>query len=128
MNIEIPNDISERNLSDYEKGSKDNSYICSNDTKSNLLGKKTKRNPSDFLEIQKTRCDICIEFEKYSESKLIECKKCSGICHKRCAENDTLFLNKLNSRGSSKEKTAEENWECNRCMNSTTASPRNSVK
>ena len=128
MNLEIQNDLSERNIFISEKESQDDSFSSSNEVKGNLLSRKTKRNPADFLEIQKTRCDICLEFEKYSADKLIECKKCRGVCHKRCGENDTHLLTKSNSKNILKEKYPEKNWECNRCMNSPTAAHNISVK
>ena len=128
MNIEIPLDIGLKNISEYKKNSKEKSPVHNTDEKANLLGKKTKRIATDFLELQKSICDICLEFEKYSESKLIECKKCRGVCHKRCEENDTHFLTKLNPKNILKEKYTEKNWECNRCMNSPTAGHNISVK
>jgi hypothetical protein len=128
MNIEIPLDIGLRNISEYEKKSNENSSVYSKAEKANLLGKKTKRITTDLLEFQKSICDICLEFEKYSESKLIECKKCRGVCHKRCEENDTHLLNKSCSKNILKEKYTEENWECNRCMNSPTAAHKISLK
>jgi len=128
MNIEIPLDIGLKNISEYEKNSKENSSVNNTGEKANLLGKKTKRITSEILEFQNSICDICLEFEKYSESKLIECKKCRGVCHKRCGEKDTHFLNKSNPKNILREKYTEKNWECNRCMNSPTAAHNISVK
>jgi hypothetical protein len=70
-----------------------------------LLGRKSKRpNIASSLTCEnKRRCDVCLEFEKYSESVLIECINCKAKCHKRCIEVE------------SKEKLNEIAWECERC-------------
>lgn len=117
MNLEIPNDISQKNIFEYQKDSNDNSIIYSCDMKRKLLGRKTKRNYSDITGIERTRCDICLEFEKYSENNLIECKKCGGICHKRCGENDLCFIDNLNSSETPQNQIKDEEWKCLHCRN-----------
>jgi hypothetical protein len=128
MNIEIANDISQRNIIDSPKESTENSLQNTSDMKRKLLGRKTKRNYSSIPEIEKTRCDICLEYEKYSENKLIECFKCAGICHKRCGENDICFINKLKSIENLNTDINDEEWECIRCRNSNSFAPLDSQK
>jgi hypothetical protein len=128
MNIEIPNDMSQRNILDLQNESIDKSYINSSDVMDKFLGRKTKRKQSELVEIDRTRCDICLEFEKYSETKLIECKKCGGICHKRCGESDVFSINKLKLNGAAKNEIDDDKWECLRCTNSKYSAPLNSGK
>ena len=128
MNLSIPNDMSENKILDYEKESEENSFVSGNDMKSYLLGRKTKRNHSDFLELHTTRCDICLEFEKYSDSKLLECKKCRGLCHKRCGQISLLSQDKLKLSELPSYEIEDEKWECNRCINLNSAAQPNSQK
>jgi hypothetical protein len=116
MNLDIPDDISENKIFVFKKESPENFFVSSNDVKSFLLGRKIKRNEQDFQELHMTRCDICLEFEKYSESKLIECKKCKGSCHKRCQQISILSQDKLKFSESPCEEIKDEEWECNRCI------------
>ena len=117
MNLDIPNDISENKIFVFKKESPENSFVSSNDMKSFLLGRKIKRNELDFQELHRTRCDICLEFEKYSETKLIQCKNCDGSCHKRCQQISVLPQDKLKFIVSPCEEIDVEKWECNRCIN-----------
>jgi len=128
MNLDIPNDLSENKIFATKKESSKNSFVSSTYMKSFLLGRKMKRNQSDFLELQRARCDICLEFEKYSDSKLLECKKCRGLCHKRCQQISIISQDKLKFREPLYQEIDEEKWECNRCINLNSAANKNIQK
>ena len=51
-----------------------------------LLNKKTLRLDAKISDSNPHRCDICLEFEKFSESELIECINCQGMYHKKCQD------------------------------------------
>jgi len=79
-----------------------------------FLGKKSTRNNKSSELIYEKRCDICLEYEKYSESKLIECQSCEGTCHKKCLEKiipGIIFFLKENNG-------SVEYFECMRCLES----------
>jgi hypothetical protein len=85
-----------------------------NNSNNKLLNKKTKRSISNILEAKEKRCDICLEYEKYSESKLIECQSCWGLCHKKCKEIETCE-NNINSMENDSKYNFLFEWECVRC-------------
>lgn len=72
--------------------------------KTDFLGKKVKRNKNSNSEKSNKnlnfkpipprhdlkRCNVCLEFEKYSDSKLRQCKKCLVWCHLKCLGGDTF--------------------------------------
>ena len=81
------------------------------------LHHKTKRDISLYGDFQERRCDICLESEKYSQSKLIECINCRGVCHKKCL---IFFSEDIISpmEGIVSDFSIAQEFECNRCSNS----------
>ncbi len=83
-----------------------------------LLQKKTKRcdsNLGDLGDSNSRRCDICLEYEKYSESELIECINCGGGCHKKCLE--IIKGGPKSTLQSKKDKIyGKNNSLCHRCI------------
>lgn len=71
----------------------------------NLIGRKTKRNTLIDLN-SKRRCDICLEFEKYSDTNLVECIICRARCHTKCYNIEK------------KEEIDVSHFECIRCKSS----------
>jgi hypothetical protein len=75
------------------------------------LKRKTYRK-NNFENSESRRCDLCLEHEKYSECKLIECILCESFCHIKCynsIKNNLKFQLPLN-----KIKPTSE-FECLRC-------------
>ncbi len=76
-----------------------------------LLNRKTLRqNNSENSESR--RCDLCLEYEKYSECKLIECIKCESLCHIKCY--NSIKKNLKFQQPFNKNKPTGE-FECLRC-------------
>ena len=85
-----------------------------NPTQISFLGKKSKRGQNTDENGNIKRCDICLELEKYSECKLIECINCGGQCHKKCLEQEMKATDILNV----KDYKNLRGFECQRCIDS----------
>ncbi len=84
---------------------------------SSYLHRKSKRELYSYGDNPEKRCDICLESEKYSQSKLIECFNCRGVCHKKCLNffNEDLILPMDEIRS---DFSMAQEFECNRCSHS----------
>jgi hypothetical protein len=80
-----------------------------------LLKKKTRRSESTIGDSNSRCCDICLEYEKYSESELIECINCQGVCHQKCQDILDSCLNKASLR-KNRIKHSSCNYLCPRCI------------
>ncbi len=89
------------------------------------LNKKTKRDSiSDICVNKKKRCDICLEYERYSNSPLISCINCRAPVHSKCIQIKMNFEINLRNKTKNIRKEEEEikynekEWQCNKCVNS----------
>lgn len=78
----------------------------------NFLKKKTNRIKSKMGLPHNLRCDICLEWEKYSQQNLLQCSVCRAKCHLNCYK---LENQKEDMDISSHEKG---NFKCSRCQHS----------
>ena len=63
-----------------------------------LLNRKHKRTVYSFIisSHKGNRCSICLEYDKYSISKCINCKKCNSSCHIECYERECSVISDKN--------------------------------
>jgi uncharacterized protein (DUF2344 family) len=76
------------NTNSSEKAQIKNAEVDWENKHRQLLGKKVKQRKNVNIRENYRRCDICLESEKYSESRLIECINCKAKCHKKCFERE----------------------------------------
>lgn len=79
---------------------------------SELLQRKTFRDTNDFRENFSRRCDICLEYEIYSDSKLLECINCRALCHLKCYNSNVKNI--INNLPKNNFSLVPE-FECQRC-------------
>lgn len=72
----------------------------------NFLQKKSSRKTSSSSQAGNLRCDICLEYERYSQQELIECYECNAKFHKKCYDIENL---------NDEVKPKCGNFVCNRC-------------
>ena len=70
-----------------------------------FLLRKRKRSVYSFIisSHKGDRCSICLEYDKYSVSKCIKCKKCNSSCHVECYERECTVISDKND------------FVCNKC-------------
>ena len=92
--------------------------------KKDFLSMKHKREDrinfqSNYNECERL-CDVCLEQEIYSESKLIECRTCSILCHEKCMRStgnrydfNLISIDKLKNNQYSLDRLI---FQCSKCV------------
>ena len=71
-----------------------------------FLNRKTNRSLVSFSEHNEKICSICLENDKYTPSKCIQCTSCLSYCHLECYKQNISNQISLN------------NFKCQSCLNS----------